>query len=221
MGHVFRPGLYACDPGGALVFLDIVGDRYFALGGVARRACLNLVEGAPCQPEEQTIIDDLVANDILRCVDGNARPALCANTPCRGAALRDDEAVNVTYGAVAAALARTLAAIVELKIGSLDRILARFVFAKESRSSVKRPLRDPSIIATTFAKADRILTSLDLCLPRSIALARMMMASGHSPSLVLGVKLRPFEAHCWVQQGDILVGDEMATIAPFSPILVL
>ena len=48
-----------------------------------------------------------------------------------------------------------------------------------------------------------------------------MISDGLIPELVLGVKLRPFEAHCWVQYGDLLVSDHLGTVEPFTPILVL
>lgn len=221
MGYLFRPGLHACDPGGALVFLDVFGDRYFALGGLARGACLRLVDGARCRPDEQTIIDDLVRNDVLRRVGADARPVLCANLPCRGVALNDHRTGESARVSVAASIGRIVAAIVELKVRRLDEILATLVAAK-GRCALAEPAdSDAGGFALAFEQADRLLTTFNLCLPRSIALARAMMAGGLVPSLVIGVKLRPFEAHCWVQHRDILIGNDIGTITPFTPILIL
>src|SRR3546814_7813174 len=55
-------------------------------------------------------------------------------------------------------------------------------------------------IATVFGEADE-------CLPRSLAFRRLAFRCGHRPSLVIGVKIDPFGAHCWVQSGARLDND--------------
>jgi Transglutaminase-like superfamily len=221
MGHVFRPGVTACDPGGSLVLLDLANDRYFALGGAARDACLRLVEGRPIASEVAHIVDRLVDSDILRIVAGDAKPQLCRRPMPVHIGLRNDALSPVRVGAIAAALGRHILAHIELKALPLEHVLARVVRAKRRLGSVSRPTSSPAECAAAFSHADRILTSLNRCLPRSIALARAMIAGGLVPDLILGVKLRPFEAHCWVQHGDSLVSDDPGTIVPFTPILVI
>jgi hypothetical protein len=39
--------------------------------------------------------------------------------------------------------------------------------------------------------------------------------------MVIGVKLRPFQAHAWVVCDGSLISDPLATITPFTPILTL
>lgn len=221
MGHFFRSGLHACDPGGLLVFLDVTGDRYFALAAEEREVCLRLVAGVPSLPQDTEIIDELIEASVIIRVDGDARPYLCEDFPCDATASADAGIGCVPILSVIAALARILAALVELKVRSLDRVLASIGAAKRQCATANPRDADVTAVATAFAKADRYISPLDLCLPRSIALARTMIATGIAPDLVLGVKLRPFEAHCWVQHGDTLVGEDLGAISPFTPIFVL
>lgn len=221
MGYIFRPGLHACNPGGSLVFLDVAGDRYFALGETATNACLRLIDDPANAPGDSTIVDDLLARDIIRRVEDDIRPALCPPTLRVVSCARDLPPGRARPGAVAAALGRSFWAIVELKTGSLDGALASVMRAKRSVPCSITPIAELAVFAGVFAQADRTITALDRCLPRSIALARTMIAAGVAPDLILGVKLRPFEAHCWVQHGNVLVSDDPGTIAPFTPILAV
>src|SRR3546814_2406559 len=63
---------------------------------------------------------------------------------------------------------------------------------------IRRPPRstrtDTLFPYTTLFRS--IMAAFDRCLPRSIALSRAMLSTGLAPDLILGVKLRPFEAHC-------------------------
>lgn len=221
MGYMFRSGISACDPGGSLVLLDVSKDRYFALGAAARETCLRLVAGLSDQPGDTVIIDDLVASDILCRVDQDTRPQFCRPPPTVRMCLRDETAIEFSRSATMSALARQAAAILELRIRPLHAVLAGVARAKHRLSRVTHPPSDPRSIAASFTHADRVMTELDRCLPRSIALARALLAGGVAPDLILGVKLRPFEAHCWVQCGDMLVSDDLGTIMPFTPILVI
>ncbi|MBA3898562.1 MAG: lasso peptide biosynthesis B2 protein [Sphingomonadaceae bacterium] len=220
MGHIFRTGVTACDVGGSLVFLDLPRDRYFALGQDAREACLRLIDRVPPKPDDLAIIDRLIARDVLVRVDRDARPVLCLPAP-RLRSSAHDGAIRVARGSVIVALGRYMFAIAELRIRPLAHILCDIARAKRDLRAYADRASDAAALAASFTAADRVMTVLDRCLPRSIALARSMIARGLAPKIILGVKLRPFEAHCWVQHGDCLVSDGLETIAPFTPVLVL
>lgn len=82
----------------------------------------------------------------------------------------------------------------------------------------KAALRD---LAAQFARTARLTQAHDRCLPRSLALARHALARGWPVDLVMGVHLRPFAAHCWVQAGTDLLNDRLDNVRPFTPILVV
>src|SRR3546814_6631977 len=102
----------------------------------SRDACLRLVEGQPAAIGDPAIIDGLITRDILRRVDGNARPQLCPPaTEINNCALHAP--ASPYSGAVLAAVARHAFAILELKTRPLAVILARLARAKRRLSSVR------------------------------------------------------------------------------------
>ncbi|MDQ2762376.1 MAG: lasso peptide biosynthesis B2 protein, partial [Pseudomonadota bacterium] len=59
------------------------------------------------------------------------------------------------------------------------------------------------------------------CLSRSLAFRKLALRRGYRPSLVIGVKLDPFAAHCWVQTGGRVDNDTLDRTRLYEPILVL
>lgn len=83
------------------------------------------------------------------------------------------------------------------------------------------PLRDPMRMVRAFEHARLLRTAADKCLPRSIALALCLASSGARAQVVIGVKLAPFGAHCWVQQDRQVLSDSVEEVLRYRPILVI
>jgi hypothetical protein len=91
----------------------------------------------------------------------------------------------------------------------------------DSLPDVARPADTPERVGAAFSRAAVMTNSLNECLAVSIAIVRRAIASGIDAQLVLGVKLRPFQAHAWAQAGPTLISDQFDTVACFTPILVV
>jgi len=76
-------------------------------------------------------------------------------------------------------------------------------------------------LAAAFSALAPILGRAENCLPRSIAFHALAYAAGHVPSLVIGVKRDPFSAHCWVQDGTLVLNDSAEHVRIFTPILII
>lgn len=74
--------------------------------------------------------------------------------------------------------------------------------------------------ALRFLAARRLLPWSANCLTDAIALLRWL-GPRDDLHLIFGAKLDPFEAHCWVQHGPLLISDRLDHIAPFKPVRVL
>lgn len=59
-----------------------------------------------------------------------------------------------------------------------------------------------------------------LCLYRSFILLRHLRRRGHDALWLFGVRTWPFEAHCWLQVGDMVLDDSADRISAYTPILV-
>ena len=75
-------------------------------------------------------------------------------------------------------------------------------------------------IMAPFAAISRLVSLRDACLPHSLAVAERLIRAGQPAQLVFGVRLGPFAAHCWVQQGSLVVNDRVEIVRTFTPILV-
>jgi hypothetical protein len=60
-----------------------------------------------------------------------------------------------------------------------------------------------------------------LCLFDSLALIHFLARFGVFPDWVFGVTADPFEAHCWVQSGNIVLNDRVERISAFTPIMIV
>lgn len=89
----------------------------------------------------------------------------------------------------------------------------------DRRASKSRHTVAQSISA--FEHARLLRTAADRCLPRSIALALCLASDGKRTNLVIGVKLAPFGAHCWVQSGDEVLNDSVEEVLRYQPILII
>src|SRR5690349_5928480 len=64
-GLALRPGLSFCEAGGRLIFLDLVGDRYFCLPGPAEQAFRRIVANAPMNDRTAGPLADLISSGLL------------------------------------------------------------------------------------------------------------------------------------------------------------
>ena len=75
--------------------------------------------------------------------------------------------------------------------------------------------------AGRFARMAPWLPHAGLCLMRSLQQRLYLTARGHGVAWVFGVRTWPFEAHCWLQAGDVVLDDTPGRVRGFTPILVV
>ncbi|MGV9009951.1 lasso peptide biosynthesis B2 protein [Brevundimonas sp.] len=59
------------------------------------------------------------------------------------------------------------------------------------------------------------------CLQRGYRLHHHLHCRGFDARWVFGVRTWPFLAHCWVQVGDLVVGDSLDRVGGFTPIMAV
>lgn len=109
---------------------------------------------------------------------------------------------------------------IELKFHPLWRVLSGITRSKE------RCRGDGSVealhqIVSGFQGISGLFGRHDQCLPLSIAIVRECIRNGLSAKMVLGVQTNPFNAHAWVQFGNILLIDDPNFVKDFTPILAV
>jgi hypothetical protein len=219
MGFALRNGTSFCITSGRAIFLDVPGDRYFCLPDDAEQAFLHLVSGADLAPPA-TEIARLVQNAILVPSAGDERPAACRALSEPRTSLLDATLRSVGVGQVAAALFELRRTSRLLRRHGLAAALASATDAKP-RQRQSHASREPAVsVAVAFARTALVTNAQDQCLVRSIAVARRLFRRGGRGDLVLGVRLQPFRAHCWVQDDEVVINDRPEIVREFTPILI-
>lgn len=222
MGFTNAPGISFCWVGDDPIFLDLARDRYLALSRDAGQALRRITDGVAAAEGDDGHVGRLVDRDLLVETSGDDVPHACRSLPEATRSLIDADAA----GAVTrrwSALADVMTARTSLAIFGLARTLER-VRRRKRAVPTSTTVDDEGLgtqLARSFRDADATLGSLDLCVPRSVAMALRAARLGYRCDLVIGVKLRPFAAHCWVQRDHLLVNEQTDVARQFIPILVI
>jgi hypothetical protein len=213
------PGISFCAVEDRLIFLDRHRDRYASLTDAGERAFRAWLSDPRCPDDAERA--ELLASGLI--VDSAAAPAsACTPPPAPQRSLLDHELPPVPARAVLASLAQLGIARMRLSLRGLDRSLS--ALASKKRTLTNPPNAAPSDclkVAAAFARAGRIRSTLDTCLVHSLAVAHALAEHGIAAELVLGVRLGPFAAHCWVQYQGCVVNDQLDMVRTFTPILVV
>ncbi len=210
-------GVTYCEVGDRLVFLDAEADRYFCLHPQAE-AEFRAIAGSPLDPETQSC---RLAAAGLFTGGPETPPAACAAAPTIGRSLLDRPPDLAGTTETLAAAAHLQAARLRFNLQGFAGALASLAGTK--RRSTARPASADELASALagFVAAERMLSVRDRCLSHSWAIARRLLVRGIDANLVLGVRLGPFAAHCWVQHADWVVNDRLDIVRTFTPILVL
>jgi hypothetical protein len=221
MSYHLRDDLHVCVTSGHAVFLDVAANRYFALDRPATMTFERLLSG------DADVVEGPVARSLVE------RGYLVAGSD-------QDKGVHVTRGIVArtsaiqagrsaslapamwAALAMMIA-LAGLRLCSFSATLARYRHVAGLTAPVAAT-RSAVIIQSTLAAFDAgsvLVTGHDRCLARSLALAAMLARRGVATKVVIGVRMHPFMAHCWVQRDEVVLNDDLDSVATYTPILIL
>lgn len=219
MGYLLANHVSYCTIGDKAIFLDLREDRYFCLGESAEAAFDGLIRGVTASTRITSDLERLEAAHIIRLHAGETRISPVVAQPAQSEIdTVDAQAGNVEILAALYHIGRTE---LFLRSHSLLDAIARF---KTRKACVRQTRMMPSQVGTIAhanSRLKRIMRSTDRCLQRSLALADHLTAHHIPVSLVFGVTLAPFSAHCWVQYGTIVLNDHVDYVAQRTPILIL
>jgi hypothetical protein len=226
--------VYACRTDDGVIFLDAKRDRYFGLGGAGVAALPHFVSNWPGgdasrsgqamevpHAEVHRVADSLIQRGLL-CRGRDESPPRRTGVPPLSVDLpksvleaqRSPRVVDLIYFAIACVRALWL-----IKRLPLVTIASRVTAARSNEGPLD--LVEVFGLVQVFRRLRRLFFSeKDRCLLSALALVLFLRYYGHFPLFVIGVKTRPFAAHSWVQQGELLLEGDPASICHFVPILV-
>ncbi|UIJ46345.1 lasso peptide biosynthesis B2 protein [Sphingomonas cannabina] len=221
MSFGLRPGVSFCRADDRLVFLDLSADRYFCLSEPIERSFARLVERGHGDVSSDLI--PLRRSGILTEQPGCAPLAPCTPPQVPEASLLDAPLPHVSTPSILAALGSLASSRTRLKLLGLRRSLAAIGRGKAKLREPGEAEVSKRLLRTVaaFRGAEGIVSALDNCLTRSVAVSGRLLRQGVSTNVVIGVRLGPFNAHCWVQREGYLVNDRFDMVRMFTPILVI
>jgi len=210
-----RDDLFACEVDGQTVLLDLREDRYF-MASRSLHAALEGVGEDNDQSVEQRGLSSLVERGLLVVDDQLTEPQ--AVTPEE---LEDVPELMPSGTLVAVAIAAQIHAAITLKFAPLLQAVNDLRRIKGVKPPQRAAQADAFVRAAAFRKSSKYFTADKKCLRRSIALARHLALNGHEATLHFGVRVRPFGAHAWVQQGQFVLNDTVDEVRRFKTIVAI
>lgn len=216
--------VHFCRHDQALIFLNLEADAYSLIDGDNARTLWNAV--AANQPITRSTIpniDELLANGVLTSSSGARR---FAPTTIRAATdpLIHAEVLTVrlTVEHVLRFAAACIVAWFRLRHMSIKRTVES-VEARKARSSSCETLDldRARALVTAFNRMRMFFPHDYLCLYDSLALLEFLARYGVFPKWVFGVRLDPWGAHCWVQEGSFVFNEDVEETLGYTPIMVV
>ena len=204
-----------CDVQGQRVFLDLARDRYFRLPAGADATFQALLPpGCGAELTGRAVEPLLRAGAIVAAPAG--RPIQPTIHPPAVRSLVEDQPVQTTLSLPDLLEAWALLAWSRLVIAR--KRLPTALRAPPEVLSPKTAMRDEIVLR--FLSVRRFVPITYSCLQDSLALSRFLRRRGLACRIVIGVKLHPFSAHCWVEDDRTVLNDALATARNFVPVLV-
>jgi Transglutaminase-like superfamily len=232
--------VHVCAVDDNAILLDLRRDKYFAVPGRAARALAIAVPGWPmppcseleCRPppsetEVRRIVQFYLENGVLTANESEGKPAspVCYPPP------RDLMPLGFDLDAIRSiswkdsrnfVCAATLAAY-RWRTLSLHA-LVRKVAARKARAIKHTPFdcRLAAELACSYRRLQALVfTGRNRCLLQSLAFANFLSFYGVFPDWIFGVQIRPFAAHCWLQQDHYLLNETPDGVKRFTPIFAV
>jgi hypothetical protein len=213
MAPTLRPGLHYRRIQDSYILFDLLADRYLLLRNRSAEAFERFTNGSPTRVDEDHL-------HRLGLISGAGKGALPRGVQTVAAvrSLVDTPLTRAGIFPTIASVAAQRRARRDLGRHPLVQIL----------NDISCPQHDLPVaggkacrdIAGAFERAKRYVSGADQCLPRGIAMKRMMSRKGQAVSLVFGVTL-PFAAHSWVQAGDLVLTDPLDVVLHYQPIFAV
>ncbi|WP_447763426.1 lasso peptide biosynthesis B2 protein [Sphingopyxis panaciterrae] len=216
MGWQLQPGIGYCEARGELVFLDLARDKYLALRGQDRAAFERLRAG---EANDSDAMSRLVATGLIARADGVTRlkPSRTV-VPSHDLASHEDGAFSVSMTVRAAWALRWARR--AMKPAAIGATIAKVAQAKR-RFGVAGDQSAVVDIAQRYAACRWLVPVSTRCLVDALALDHILLSRGLVSTLVFGVRLAPFAAHCWLQTPETILTGTSAEARNYTPILVV
>ena len=232
--------MYPCTTEDYGVVLDLRRDRYLAFGRFEMAVLADYVRGWPREQADEAsggerpgagthsaeqIISGLLAQEVL-VTDPHrgkvAQPVTCPEP--RSSLVGPDLSgrPRLTAGVLCRFLGTIVSARARLRCQSIESVVASVARRRARSGIVGRDIGEAREWVRAFMFLRPVLfAGPDACVLNALALVDFLAGYGWYPSWVWGVRSTPFSAHCWVQEGQVVLNDLAERVRGYTPILVI
>lgn len=225
--------VYACSLQGGLVFVDLLRNRYFSIGETDSRAIGPHIVNHPVAqnssdgslPASQSVAARLLQAGLLQRQDSGSRDFAPADVDRAAALLSIEDVYRGPQPARDYLLSFAVSCLwarVSLRTRSLHAIACSLKRTKAQDGAATFDAEKTASLVYVFRKLrPYAFTSLDQCLFHALALTRFLNHHGQFPTWVIGVRLRPWGAHSWVQHDHWVLDTTPEIVREYVPLLAV
>jgi hypothetical protein len=212
-------GVHTAFVGPDLVVLSLKSNAYYCLAEAARS--VGHLEPGRISVWDEALVAQLETLALISKTAVANRAQDAAQAPRPACDLLDRPAL--VTGQDISNMVRAFGAMAQ---GYYGRCLWRMVRRAQARASVVGA-DEQVATAALMAKAAAFRWMLPWvplqgeCLFRAFMLLNFLHLAGHDARWIFGVRTWPFQAHCWLQAGDLVLDDAAERVSAFTPILVV
>jgi hypothetical protein len=189
--------------------------------------CGPAAEASPAQEGgARELLREMLAHGMLVTDPDEGRPATPVATvrPVRTLIEFDlDESPRASAGQLGRFARAWMTARLALSLRPVHSIIEA-IRASRSRGS-RPPPPDPAATRALVMACTRLrplfYTVRDACVLDCLTMRHFLASYGAQPEWVFGVRTEPFDTHCWLQQGELLLNDLPDRVRQYSPILLV
>jgi len=225
----------ACVVGDQMIFLDLLRSRYIGVGGpqlpALSAAILESapVDHTPVSASSVELLDAWVRRLRNQQLLSDAPPCEMQSETVVPEAITsldtdDEQAAGSDWRTLVRLWRSTWVVSTWLRRRSLADIAERIAALRAQHSGRGGSLEVDAMraaVAAYLRLRPFALTSHDRCLNDSLTLVHFLASQGLFPQWVIGVRIRPFCAHSWVQSGGVVLNDLPERVRAYQPILVV
>ena len=227
--------VHVCRSGTSVVLLDLRQDQYIGVTGEVMDGLGGTIAGwpagAPANAATASRCADLLAkmrtSGMLAPDAQTGKPAEPISMPRAESPLIEGyrkKPVKITPRDVSRFVGACASARLQMRCFSLERLVSR---ARARHPTGTAPHLQPDLARVrdcvqVFRRLRPLLyTGHDACLLDSFTLRLFLARHGFGPRWVFGVRTGPFTAHCWLQDGTVVINDTPEQVRRFTPIMVV
>jgi hypothetical protein len=226
---------YVCNAQGYWIILNVSRDQYLCVTDADFTSIGSWIFGCRSRddalekchhldPARKSLIGSLLAKGVLTVDSNRGKPFVeSENAASKTAVVCPEPIIRAKEFLYCAAHFFLACAKIDwcLRHRMLALQLAKIERRKLRAGSCTDVLEDPGAkkLIAVFKHLRPLYPRPYLCLFDSLALLELLAGYHRYPRIVFGVVADPFQAHCWLQEGDVLLNDGLEQVGKYKPIM--